>query len=89
MRVVFGGDSAAEADEDEAPYVTGPREAIVLRNGKAGVFVLQDAHARLVQVSLLKERGASVQIDSPLMGGETVLLSPPSSLVDGDAVRAP
>jgi hypothetical protein len=87
-RVVFAGADKSEVDPGPA-FVSVPQEAVVRRAGQTVVFVVSAGHVRLVQVALGEPRGTSMEVTSGLAGGETVVLAPPTDLVDGAAVRTP
>ena len=78
-------DAAAEAEP--APGVLVPAAALVSHDGRDLVFVLQDGRARSTQVQVGERRGANARIASGLAIGERVILSPPDTLDDGDAVN--
>jgi RND family efflux transporter MFP subunit len=69
------------------PVVSVPRAAIVTRDGKAQVFLLREGKAVARAVTLGTERQDQVVIQEGLAGGETVLVKPPDTLKEGDAVR--
>ncbi len=60
-----------------------PWQALVTRNGVAGVFVVQDNQARFRMVRLGKQVKNSVYILAGLFGNETLLLGNVSALFDG------
>lgn len=87
-RVTFEGKVDPDADQG-APeaYVTAPRAAIVTRGPSSHVFVISNDTVERRPVTLGESRGLTVVIESGLEGGETLVLSPPSSLEDGARVR--
>jgi RND family efflux transporter MFP subunit len=70
------------------PVVTVPKEALVTRDGKTAVFEVREGRARLRAVRTGGERQGLVIVQDGLLGSETLVLRPPDSLRDGDAVRA-
>jgi multidrug efflux pump subunit AcrA (membrane-fusion protein) len=75
---------------DGKPVSQRPRvdaAAIVSSEGRRFVFVVTDGKARRVEVKAGATSAGRVEIESGLSGGETVVLSPPPSLRDGDAVQ--
>ena len=86
-QVVFQGKQAPVASE--APYVTVPLAAVVKRGAADVVFVLENGVARQVPVTLGAPKPSaptSAVVASGLSGGETVLLAPAPTLVDGEQV---
>lgn len=77
-----------EADADAAPPAGAfvPERAVVTGEDGSAVFVVADGVARRVPVTLGEKRDADQQVTAGLQGGETVVLSPPEGLGDGDRV---
>jgi membrane fusion protein, multidrug efflux system len=73
------------ASADDAIGV--PREALLQREGKAGVFVVRDGHAHWQPVKIGLRGEGGVQILEGLSGGETVATTGRTALRDGMAVR--
>ena len=70
-----------------APVVSAPASAIVQRDGKPVVFEVVQGHARQRGVVSGPERQGQVVVKEGLAGTETLVVRPPDSLKDGDAVR--
>jgi RND family efflux transporter MFP subunit len=86
-RVVFlarAGEHAAVA----ARRVTVSKDAVVTRDGRTFVWVVNDGVARRVTVEAGPERGDQIEVRQGLQGGESVILQPPADLKDGARVRA-
>lgn len=64
------------------------RDAVVVRNGIPGVFVLQDGHARFRMVRRGRDDKSRVQVLSGLRGNETLVLAAGADLHDGSPVVA-
>lgn len=77
------GTTAAPA----APVVSAPKETLATRDGQSVVFELQEGRARQRAVQVGAERQGQVVIRQGLSGAETLILSPPDTLRDGDAVK--
>jgi len=77
----------ATATEPLAPVVMVPKEAIVSRDGKPVVFELRDGKVRARPVVPGGERQGQVVVREGLAGSETLVVRPPETLKDGDAVR--
>ena len=56
-------------------------------DGKKLAFVVEGDRVRIVEVESGGSRGGEVTIRAGLQGGETVVLSPPEGLADGDRIR--
>jgi HlyD family secretion protein len=70
-----------------APVVTAPAGAIVQRDGRPVVFEVAAGHARQRGVVPGTERQGQVVVKEGLTGTETLVVRPPESLKDGDAVK--
>ncbi|HEV7498553.1 MAG TPA: efflux RND transporter periplasmic adaptor subunit, partial [Vicinamibacteria bacterium] len=70
-----------------APVVSAPASAVVQRDGKPVVFEVVQGHARLRGVVSGPERQGQVVVKEGLQGTETLVVRPPETLKDGDAVR--
>lgn len=68
------------------PEITLPSTAVVVRDGKDLVFVIEDGKAVSRPVKLGDRRGANIIISSGLQGDETTLAAPPDDLRAGEAV---
>src|SRR5262245_2303131 len=78
--------SGAEAGTKPEP-VRAPKAAIVSRAGKPSVAVVSGGIARWVAVEKGAEKDGLVEVVSGLVGGETVVLDPPTDLEDGANVK--
>jgi HlyD family secretion protein len=79
---------AEESSRTVRPIITVPKDALLTGNGTAAVFVM-DSQKRVhrVPVSIGGETQGEVIIAQGLVGTEALVLHPPSTLKDGDAVR--
>ncbi|MFN0008019.1 MAG: efflux RND transporter periplasmic adaptor subunit [Planctomycetota bacterium] len=91
VRVVFEREGAQEPVSPDAaaaePVVLIPAGAIVRVGGESGVFVLERDRVNFRKISLGAERASRRVVSAGLSEGETIVLSPPDSLEDGDRVR--
>ena len=71
----------------ETPAVTVPAEAVVARDGKPVVFEVKDGKARQRAILTGPTRQGQVVVTQGLSGTETLVVRPPESLRDGDAVK--
>jgi RND family efflux transporter MFP subunit len=82
---------AKKADPTQAQAPRGvlvPTQAVVQRDGHAGVFVVVDGRAMLHTVTpATQDVGTMKSIPAGVAVGDRVVLSPPPSLSDGAAVR--
>jgi len=79
---------AERGGEPEAPRgVRVPQNAIVSRDGRSRVFVLQGETVALREIETGTELSNGRQVLSGLSAGQSVVLDPPDALKDGDAVR--
>jgi len=67
--------------------VTAPKDAIVTRNGKQVVYVIENNKAREVVVVTGNELKGQVIIKSGLAGTESLVNNPPQKLVDGSSLK--
>jgi RND family efflux transporter MFP subunit len=70
-----------------SPTITVPGDAVVERAGTPTVFEVRDGRARARSVVTGGTREGQVVVRQGLNGTETLVLKPPESLKDGDAVR--
>jgi RND family efflux transporter MFP subunit len=70
-----------------APTVTAPATAVVQRDGRAVVFEVVGGKARQRGVVASPPREGKVVVKEGLQGTETLVVRPPDTLKDGDAVR--
>jgi RND family efflux transporter MFP subunit len=78
---------SAEPSAVAAPVISAPAAAIVQRDGRAVVFEVVGGHARQRGVVAGAERQGQVVVKEGLRGTETLVVRPPETLKDGDAVR--
>jgi RND family efflux transporter MFP subunit len=79
--------TAAASATPAAPVVSVPAAVLVQREGRPVVFELQEGKVRARPVVPGPERQGQVEVRSGLGGYETLVVRPPDSLKDGDAVR--
>jgi len=79
---VPAGQSAAQAAVPRRVYV--PKAALV---GADRVWIVADGKAKSLTVTAGAQDGPRVEIKNGLTGDETVIVSPPTGLKDGAAVR--
>jgi RND family efflux transporter MFP subunit len=77
----------AEPSAVAPPVISAPAAAIVQRDGRAVVFEVVGGHARQRGVVAGPERQGQVVVKEGLRGTETLVVRPPETLKDGDAVR--
>ena len=78
---------AATPTEAAAPVVVVPKDAVVSRDGKSVVFEVRDGKVHARPVVPGGERQGQVVVREGLAGAETLVVRPPETLKDGDAVR--
>ncbi len=86
VRVAFLGAQPARAAQGPAAVLV-PASAIRPEGGQGIVFVYANERVQRRPVTLGGESAGQRQVLSGLRDGERVVLSPPPSLADGDAVR--
>jgi HlyD family secretion protein len=64
-----------------------PVSALFPVGGRAGLFVLEQGHARLREVEISARNGTQAWIRTGLTPGTTVIVYPDAKLKDGEAVR--
>lgn len=72
-------------DNDRKPVTVVRKEAIVGRDGKSFVFVINDKNVKLAMVGKAREIGDMVEV-SGVKSGDKVVLKPAANLQDGAAV---
>ncbi|HEX6738647.1 MAG TPA: efflux RND transporter periplasmic adaptor subunit [Vicinamibacteria bacterium] len=88
-RVVFvePPEKRVEGAPPPKPVVTVPSEAVVTRNGKQLVFEVREGKVRERSIVVGPERQGQFVVREGLSGGETLVVRPPQTLKEGDAVR--
>src|SRR5262252_265898 len=78
-----------KGEQHAAPVriITVPKEAVVTKNGKQVVYVVEDKKAREVAVVTGNELRGEIIIKSGLAGSETIVNNPPQKLQDGSSVK--
>ena len=69
------------------PQPAVPDEALVVKDGKYWVALVDDGKAKFAEVELGTNDGRTLRITKGLNGGETLILSPPMELEDGMMVQ--
>lgn len=81
--------SFLESREPNAPKPTGvlaAERAVIAKDGKSYVFVINQGVAKQTEVSVGEKRDADILISKGLVGGETLVLGPSEKLRDGSKV---
>jgi RND family efflux transporter MFP subunit len=88
-RVTFLEPPPADASAEPVPstVLLVPQQAVVTREGRTQVFEVVADRARVKPVRVGLRQRDQVVISEGLTGGETLVLSPPAELTDGDPVR--
>ncbi len=75
--------------KDAAPVriVTAPKDAVISKNGKQLVYVIEDKKAHEVVVVTGNELKGQIIIKSGLVGSETLVGNPPQKLQDGSPIK--
>jgi HlyD family secretion protein len=72
----------------EHPNVVVPAEALIFNQRGLRVAVInEDKSVRLQPVTVYRDFGATIELSDGLRGGESIVLSPPTSLQEGGKVR--
>ena len=90
VRVVFLDEAQAQPVESESEglvLLQIPSDAVVRVGGKRVVFVVEREAVELREVVVGEARSGRVSVETGLVVGEQVVLSPPADLADGDRVR--
>ena len=91
VRIVFRNpDEQGQERPEPTPNkntVLVPEAAIVEAGGKTGTFVLERDTIRFVEVLVAERKSGRAAIESGLRPGQVLVLSPATSLRDGDRVR--
>ena len=84
-KVVFEAHDAQVAAAPRRVFV--PEAAIVQSGGRAFVWIMQDGAVRQQAVDVGPARGDRIEVRQGLLGGESLVLSPPAGLKDGSKVK--
>jgi len=81
--------SFLESRDPKAPKPTGvwvPERAVIKKDDKSFVFVINNGIAKQTEVSVGDKRDADIMVSKGLIGGETLVLGPSEKLRDGSKV---
>ena len=84
-KVVFEAHDAQVAAAPRRVFV--PEAAIIQSGGRAFVWIMQDGAVRQQAVDVGPARGDRIEVRQGLLGGESLVLSPPAGLKDGSKVK--
>ncbi len=88
LRIVFlAAEEEGALQSDDEPLVTVSKSAVVERDSKEGVFLVEGSQVRFTPVECSDGPNGGLVVDSGLQGGEVIVLYPSEDLSDGDAVR--
>ena len=77
----------ARPSDSTTPRLFVPSSALVQKNGRPVVYVIESGTAREVSVEELSRSGGDSEVRGPLAASSQVILTPPSSLQSGMKVR--
>jgi RND family efflux transporter MFP subunit len=84
-KVTFQAKAGAGGDEPMRAFVA--KDAVVQRDGRSAVMLVENGRARAVSVEVGEKTDDEIEIRKGVGGGETVLLAPPAQIKDGARVR--
>ncbi len=88
VRVVFSPEEGvAPSVPLEEAMILIPEEAVLRIDGRTGVFVVERDVVSFREIEAGEERSGRVAVETGLVEGERIVLSPPAALVDGSRVR--
>lgn len=64
-----------------------PANALLFRSEGLRVAVVRNGHVHLQPVTIAKDNGSTLQVGAGLQPGDQIILDPPDSLAEGQAVR--
>jgi HlyD family secretion protein len=86
-RVLLLGEKISDEKLREPAKVVVPETAVTERAGERYVFVVSEGRVRLTPVTVGQKVGQSLEVKAGPAPGTKIVLEPPSSLADGDAVK--
>jgi RND family efflux transporter MFP subunit len=84
-KVVFDAQNAQVAAAPRRVFV--PQAALVQAGGHASVWVMENGAVRQQAVDVGPARGDRIEVRQGLLGGESLVLTPPAGLKDGSKVK--
>jgi hypothetical protein len=84
-KVVFDAQNAQVAAAPRRVFV--PQAALVQAGGHASVWVMEIGAVRQQAVDVGPARGDRIEVRQGLLGGESLVLTPPAGLKDGSKVK--
>jgi|GEM_PF-5313322 len=86
-KVLFLNRALDEQKLKEPPKTVVPASAVIERGGAKNVFVLSEGRVHLTPVAVGERLGEALELKQGPVPGTKVVLQPPPSLGDGDAVK--
>jgi RND family efflux transporter MFP subunit len=65
-----------------------PSEAVIFNRGGLSVAVVENGVVRVRKLTVVRDRGTSVEVSDGVKDGDPVILNPPVDLVDGQTVNS-
>jgi RND family efflux transporter MFP subunit len=65
-----------------------PSEAVIFNRGGLSVAVVENGVVRVRKLTVVRDRGTSVEVSDGVADGDQVILNPPVDLVDGQTVNS-
>jgi len=87
IKVTFLGDEEVKKTGGPVPVATIPQEAIRTDGDQKIVYLVKDAHAERRAIKLGGTRGSDAEVLAGLAPGDTVIVKPPDTLKDGQAIE--
>ncbi len=77
---------AAAAGSPQQPIIVIPKNTAIRNGPGTFVWIIRDGLARRVPIMTGRELESGLEVRSGLAGGETIIVTPPDSLLDGEPV---
>jgi len=87
IKVTFLGDETSENNAAATPAILIPQSAVRDDDGKKVVFLIRADKTERRAVTLGGNRGSDMEVIAGLVAGDTVVVSGPASLHDGESVQ--
>ncbi|QLA19599.1 efflux RND transporter periplasmic adaptor subunit [Desulfolutivibrio sulfoxidireducens] len=71
---------------EDVPRLAVPARAVTKRDGRDVVYRITDGRAELLEVTVTAPLGDMVEVSGPVSPGDRLVLSPPASIKNGDAI---
>ena len=76
------------ADSAQDPSLIVPSEAVIFNRNGLSVAVVENGVVHVRKLTVVRDRGTTLEVSDGVKDGDQVILNPPVDLVDGQTVNS-